>query len=96
MLDKPCCECNKRILREAFVVKGKEYLHESCAKSDRKIQSVVAPMAKMSIEKKASNDEEERKRLAAKINEGKVPCALCFKVVSAMAVEFQVKREMEG
>lgn len=60
---------------------GKVFLHESCAKKERKLEttSLVAPMSKMTIDTR-HKDEEERQRLASKINEGKVACAICFKV----------------
>lgn len=80
ILDKPCAECGKRILREAYVAEGKSFLHQTCAKKERRIETLVAPMAKMKVEKEHGQNEAERQRLASKINEGKVTCDMCKKV----------------
>ncbi len=95
VLDKPCEECGKRILREEFVTAdSKAFYHARCApkggSSSRAIESVVAPMARMTVEKRHDAEAEaERQRLAGKINEGKVFCPLCGKVIAGLCVTFQ-------
>ncbi len=93
VLDKPCGDCNKRILREEFVTADNNtFYHPKCAPKSgaRSIESVVAPMAKMTMEKKPdAASEAERLRLAGKINEGKVSCPACHKVIGGMSVTFQ-------
>ena len=93
MVDKPCAECNRIILKPPFMrTPDGQFYHSLCWDAKKKyssstIQTVVAPLAKMTVEDPAAD--EERRRLAAKINEGKEVCPACHKVVTGFSVRFE-------
>jgi hypothetical protein len=91
VLDQPCDECHRIILRPPYMTSpaGKHF-HNECWEQRNKyrksVERITTPMAKMTVEDPAA--EEERRRIAAKLKEGKEECGACKKIISGMALQF--------
>ena len=90
VLDKPCDECHRIILRPPYMSSKEQYFHNECweqrNKYGRTVERITTPMAKMTVEDPKA--EEERRRIAEKLSQGKEQCPKCRKTISGLAVQW--------